>query len=433
MHKSSVQKRLSLLIFCTDDIGSNIRLLSHAKSFSELDNSKVLILAPDKTSLPKQIEQKKNIKQQYFHQFFLFPSFLSFAFYPIQLLLYTLELFITAVTYPSFDYCLVSYGESYFLSFLLSKWCNSKLIFDYPSLKWSKNDDQFAFLRKIEEKILSFGDIHICSTKAIQLVLKVRNIDSIVIHDPNRSFFDNQLDVTLNNENRMNSKEKINDKENFKRKYENDNSIYKNFDEKRKESLKILGIKQTESKIFLCGVPFPFFENSILSNLLSIGDKLSQNNSSAFFILFTSQKDEMTIKKSIENHHFSSASASSMFKVVPLHSDVYQFILSCCDFGILFYPTIFGLEYSPQLSDFIQFNLPILAFKHGAICEAVNEGVNGFIFENEIELAKLLNRILIEKSVNLNKLRCFYSSSKFDQKWEIEWKKCIDSIIYNSK
>lgn len=444
-------KRLRLLIFSTYDIGSNIRLLSHAKYFSDLDNSRVLILAPDITSLPKQIEQRKNIKQQYFHQFIQLPSFLSFIFYPLQVLFYSIELFITAITYPSFDYCLVSNEESFFLSFLLSKWCHAKLILDYSSLKWSQNDYNLGFLRKIEEKILSLADIHICSTKAIQLILKLRNIDSFVIHDPTQSFIydqnhpdiqssskpipnkkeqEGQINVNIHNniDNQETNAQNNEIDQKIPQKIEKD-SIFTNFFQRKKESFRILGISQIETEKILCGVPFLFYEDTILTNLLTIADKLIQGGSFFYFIFFPSEKDEKTIKNSIKNHRFKSKSASSRFKIVPMHSDCYRFILSSCDFAILFHTTIFGLEYSPQLSDVIQFGLPVLAFKHGPVCEAVKEGENGFIFDDEIELAKLLNRILNEKSVNLEKLRGFYSSSKFVTKWEIEWKKCFDLII----
>lgn len=436
MYKS---KSLSLLIFSTEDIGSNIRLLSHAKSFSEQSNSKVLILAPDITSLPKQIEKTKNIRRQYFHQYFSqLPSILLTILYPLKLFFYTIELFIIAITYPSFDFCLVSYGESFFLSFCLSKWCHAKLIFDYPYLKWSKKDYKIGFLRRIEEKILSFADYHICSTQAIHLVLRIRNINAFVIHDQNRlllteyynsNLSDNKHDkirAKMKNGGEINSinEENIKDSGYFGNKYQSNDFI----SNKKAEIFQILNINYNSEieKPFLCGIPIPQFNEVIISKLLAIGDKLNQHQVAVCFVLFASHKIEKNVEKEIEKHTFS----STQFKVVSLHSDAYPFILSCCDFAILFYPTLFGLEYSNELLDMILFELPIVAYKHGSVTEAVKEGKNGFLFNNEAELAKILNSILIEKSVKLADLRSFYCSSDFDQKWNVEWARCFHHILF---
>ncbi|OHT12404.1 hypothetical protein TRFO_17778 [Tritrichomonas foetus] len=397
----------SLLLFSFHDISANIRLLHHAKSFASLENSQVIILAPDISSMPKEIEKMINVKHYYLYQFVELPQFMLFFLTPIKILYYLLQLFIIMMSLQNFDFIITSNEESHILSYFLAKWCHSKLIFDYSSLKWNKYDYKLIFMRRFEEILLKLADYHICSTKAIQFILKIRKINAFVIHDPKNPVFQNTKSI-------KNAKK-------------DDSSINKSDNEKF-EVYNLIGINQKmdiqiinengrifDDSYFLIGIPFPIFSISNLKSLLTIGKALDKQNAKACFIIFVSPKIEKEITKEISKFHFSHI----IFQIFLLNSDAYAFILRNCDFGIIFNTSHYGLEYSHELSDLLACKLPILALKHGCVSEAVKEGVNGFIFENDIQLAKYLNSILIAKNVDLEKMKDSYNSNH--QNWTQEW------------
>ena len=91
--QSSIINMPSILIFSAEDIGSNYRILRHAKSVATLPNSKVQILGPDISSLPKELEKLPNIDHHYIY-LWEFPYFLDYLFFPIKILILLFQILI---------------------------------------------------------------------------------------------------------------------------------------------------------------------------------------------------------------------------------------------------------------------------------------------------------------------------------------------------
>ena len=185
------------LIFNFGDIGNNFRLLQHAKSFLSIPESHVYLIGSDDHSLPREIEYAPNLT---FIPIFIFEpnSFLSLFFFPIRFILSITQLFFITISLPTIDFIFCS-TENFLIDviccYIMRIIKNSKLIIDVSPFKWMNSKHFYQFILKIiETNQFKVADLCIVSTQAMQIILRVRKIKSILIRDFPGTFFTSQTE-----------------------------------------------------------------------------------------------------------------------------------------------------------------------------------------------------------------------------------------------
>lgn len=392
----------SLLIFSSYDIGQNYRLLRHAKSFSSLKDSHVTIFAPDVSSLPKEIEKSENINFVYLY-IWHFPYFIDFVVFPLQYLIIQFQCFLLYLkSLFSYDFVMSTPWPMFdsIFSLSLSRMFKAKLIFDISYFRLT--DKKRALIaRKMEKKVNKIADYRICSTRAIQVFLKLLNLQSSIIHDPPGAQF-------------------------------HSNKVIK------KEVFSFLGV----SERLLIAVLMPSYDSQYLNTILEDCSKLNQQSVKAAFIIFGSPKIQKEVESVINNNSQSPQSNNSDFPsklimknsslhFIPLNTDAYANVLSCCDLGILLSGTRYGFDYSPELTEIVACGIPTIVGKGGCMTEVIENGKNGFIYESKEKLYEILSSILVKKTVNLESLK--ESMKIHSSNWESEWKDFFVPLLENSK
>lgn len=394
----------SLLIFSTCDIGQNYRLLRHAKSFSSIENSKVMIFAPDVSTLPKEIEKSNNIKFSYLHTFHL-PYFLDLILFPIQYFFIQFQcIFFYFQSSFSYDFIISTPWPLLdpIFSFILSRLFKAKLIFDISRFKYT-DSKKSVMLRKMEKKVNRIANFRICSTKASQILLKLLNLSSSIIHDPPGTQFHSDKVI-------------------------------------KKEVFSFLDISERP----LIAVLMPTYDTEYLNTILDDCSKLDQQKIKIAFIIFGNPKIQKEIE-SIINHNSNlpqnqikannfplklSLNYSSLH-FVPLNTDAYANILSCCDIGILLNGSIYGFDYSPELTELVACGIPTIVGRGGCMTEVIEDGKNGFIFNSKSQLYEILSNIFVEKKENLNSMKKSMKMRGSD--WDKEWESFFGPLLNDIK
>lgn len=380
----------SILIFSAEDIGSNYRILRHAKSFATLPNSKVQILGPDISSLPKELEKLPNIDHHYIY-LWEFPYFLDYLFFPIKILILLFQILIFSlksnikyeiILFPSISFF------TYFGAKFLSKIFKAKTVIDISLFKHTNVSNSTMFSQILEKIIIKKADYRICSTRSIQIILKCRALDSIVIHDPPGTQFSSQ-------------------------------KVHKT---------DVLSFLNVNKNSILISVPLPIYDSNFMNWIISECNSLNDQKVESTFVLFGSSKIEKTVEEMISND---SSMQFTSLRFIPMNTDAYANILSCSDFAILLTGTRSGLDYSPQLTELVSSGLPTLVAKGGCMSDVIINGENGFIYNSKDELVNLLSDILIHKKADLIKMK---ESMKLHQtNWEDEWKTSFLPILSSLK
>ena len=396
----------SLLIFSTCDIGQNYRLLRHAKSFSTLSDSHVTIFGPDISTLPKEIEKSDNINFSYLH-IWHFPYFLDYVILPIQYLFIQFQCiyfyfrssikydFVISTPWPLLDPI---------FSFILSRMFKAKLIFDI-SIFWYTDKKKSLTMRKMEKKVNRIAHFRICSTKASQVILKLFNLSSSIIHDPPGTQFYSEKVI-------------------------------------KKEVFSFLDI----SERFLIAILMPTYDIEYLNTILDSFSKLDQQAVRAAFIIFGNPKIEKEVKSVINQNsnppqgqkRSNNSPSSSNLKLrysslhfVPINTDAYADILSCCDIGILLNGSRYGFDYSPELTELVACGIPTIVGRGGCMTEVIEDGKNGFIFNSKKQFYEILKKIFVEKSVNLKLMK--ESMKNHSSSWDKEWKDFFGPLLDDIK
>ena len=393
----------SLLIFSTSDIGQNYRLLRHAKSFSSLNNSHVTILAPDISSLPKEIEKSQNIDIRYLYIFNL-PYFLNFITIPIQ------YLFIQIQCYYFFLKSLIIYDfiisrpwpflDSIF-SFSLSRMFKAKLIYDISIFKFT-DQKRSSLMRTIEKKVNRIANYRICSTRAQQVFLEIQKISSSIIHDPPGIQFSSEKVI-------------------------------------KKEVFSFLNISERT----LVAILMPIYDIDFLNMIMQNIENLDNQEVTSAFIIFGSpkiqsqvesvfnQKSNIPQNQKNQNNLLNIKLKYSSLHFIPINTDAYVNVLSCCDLGILLNGSRYGFDYTPELTELVACGIPIIVGKGGCMTEVVENGKNGFIFNSKEQLCEILSSIFVEKKIKLRSLK--ESMKSHSSNWDIEWKKFFDPLLEDFK
>jgi beta-1,4-mannosyltransferase len=106
----------------------------------------------------------------------------------------------------------------------------------------------------------------------------------------------------------------------------------------------------------------------------------------------------------------------------------YAAFLACCDAGVSLHRSSSGLDLPMKGLDMLGAGLPLLSVKYGCIGELVQEGKNGLLFDNGEELARLLQRLFVEKDPSLAGLGAGAIASA-EKKWATVWEESARPIL----
>lgn len=384
------------LIFNYGDIGYSFRLLQHAKSFSSIPESHVYIVGCDDHSLPRDIENAPNIT---FMPIFIFRPFpyLSFFLFPIRIILSIIQIFFISISITSIDF-IFSSTENLLINiiccYIICIFKKSKLIIDISPFKWM-NPKRFyqIFFKLIETNQFKVADLCIVSTQAMQIILKVRKIKSILIRDFPGNF--------------------------FTQKNESKNKIRKN-------------IKISENSLLIT-IPLNKEykdEHYFLNYLEDAGQLLNRNEIKTTFCIFGSFKNNFFNEFSKKLNNFSDKKLKFVeFRFYPINSYQYSSIVRASDFGIVFEGSKFGLDITSELNQIAACDLPIIVYKYGCVCELFRESNFAFFFTNKEEFIEIFQKNFIQKKVDFdNQKICTSKQFNWTEVWNNTILKFINSI-----
>ena len=332
------------LIISFNDLGKQFRLLRHAKSFLSKPDSNVIIVGMDQTTLPKEIERAPNFRHIYFYNFLNLFWYFKLILFPLRVLFSLFQLLFIVFRLPKIDYILMNQNEFSLFTFvsikLLVFLTKGKLILDITSIGYiSKN----RMIKVLEKSFIKNAYKRICSTKSLQAILKLSNIESFVIYD-------------------------------------SPGTIFKNCSSIKTEVLRFLGRK--EDNVYIISITFPEMNATIVRNIVHYFKQFESSGVNISFLIY----GDFKIQKTVENFFSNDQSSSHVqFHFISLNTDAYAHALGC--------------------SESYASNIPIIAYKFGCMSELIKNGENGFIFSDFDELINYIQQIFIYKTIDLNLLK----------------------------
>lgn len=380
------------LIFYYGDIGYNFRLLLHAKSFCTLSESHVYLIGSDDHSLPKEIENTPNLSFMPIILFNPFP-YLSFFFFPLRFILSLFQIFFICFSITSIDFIFCSTDNlliDVICCNIASKFFNAKLIVDVSPFKWMNSNRLYKFILKIvETNQIKLADLIIVSTQAMQIILKVRKINSILIRDFPGTLFSSNKEI------------------------------------KRKEN--------SQSNQFLISVPLnkSYKDNQQFSSYIEAAEKLlNDNHIKTKFLIFGSLKNQSFYNFSLKRNEAESVRNDNYveYQFFPINSYQYSSLMQISDLAIIFEGSKYGLDLTSEIIQVASVNKPVIVYKYGCVLELFRNSKSAFFFENKDEFIKLFIKIFIQKEIDLHTLPTGHQN-QFN--WTETWNNSI--LIYIQK
>ena len=383
------------LLFSFSDIGRNERILMHATNLSKEKKMKIYVCGFDRSNIPNEIANDKNIQFIYIFPFINAPIILNTLLWPIQFIFYLIQMIAVTINLPQLSIILITsnfYFSEICIGLLLSK-INSKIsdnikakkpfiIADILSFKWFESPTS----KNIAKKMLSLTDMIITPTHSMQVILKIGGLQSFVIENiPDQSF-------------KPNKKLKPN-------------------------VCEILNIPLSS---YLICVPIPTFDHDIFKCIEDSARGIKDCERNICFVIFGNGKSQSIFQKKVKNLNNSNESKNIKFAFFTFQYDIYPSILGACDIGIYFNENDNGTEIPLPILQMSGCCLPIISFQYGCVSEIIKNKQNGFIIENRSKLRALLHDIFIKKSIDISTLKCNHM-----EKWEQTsiWKTVFNKII----
>jgi glycosyltransferase involved in cell wall biosynthesis len=368
----------SVAVFSTSDIGAQFRLLKHAKSFSRQPLCQVFVIGADGTSLPKGLESAPNVRVQYLSPF-VFPFPFDWMLAPFSFLALLFQCLYVFFQLPPIDLLLASTGHlpNSLIAMILATVKRCKLAFDIVPFSSVQISDPISFCAQRFEHFFSrIGHIRIVSTRSMQIIMEMRHVSSFLLRDVSGTLFRPQYP-------------------------------------RKAEIARFIGV---DPDSVIISIPLPDLRADHLDILAGIARQLDRSlRVKTVWVLFGNAKG----RKSLETQLKASTFTNVIFKDFGLYTDAYSQIMGASDLGICFVGSHHGLDVSSELVAMATCQLPILVFRYGCIAEYVKDGETGFYFSDASSLMELLKQILIERSIDLDRVRekCAERTYDWDEGW----------------
>lgn len=350
---------MKVVIATSGNLGRNFRLLRMAKAISSDSSSFVHLIGGENYGIPKELERATNVRLWRLPLCNLaFPlniifGFLNFIWRCASLLCYLAAIrdahFVVCSTYDSL--------LDPILFYIVKSILRAKFVIDIAPYAYGCVSRSSIF-SIIERRVPKLGDVRIVSTKAMQSMLRLQSLTSVLIRDaPGTQFKPRPL--------------------------------------MRTQVCELLGI---DANAMIISIPVPEMTADRMSQFLSIAKSMdSITPGPVALAVFCGGKVKVGIEKACENQNF----RHLRLYIFSMNSEIYWNILGVSDLGICFNGSLAGLDISPHLLELAASGIPILAFKFGCVSEVVKNGENGFLFRTDEDLLKILQKIILEKSINI--------------------------------
>jgi glycosyltransferase involved in cell wall biosynthesis len=373
----------TLLVFCSGDLGTNFRLLQHARAFSRRPHSQVVLFGADKTSLPKEISSAPNIRHAFFAQFSL-PLAFHYVFFPFYFTFLWFQFVGVFRALPRVDFLLISTANGLLdalFAWLARLFIKCKLVFDVASYEWVRRDRRLEFFRWIERSIPKLADHRVVSTRAMQAMLSLKSISSILIRDaPGEQF-------------------------------RPDSSM-------RQPISELLAIPQDA---VLVAIPIPELAQEKVDAVIALATNIDpQLKQTIALVVFGKEKVLRTIKKRVRDTDFRNVRVL----LLSIHTELYRNVLCCADLGVSFDGSRHGFDIALELNQMIACGVPVVAARCGCVPEYITEGVTGYSFRKIEELTNVMKKLFCEDTDHVAQLkiacieRAANAERDFDRLWE---------------
>jgi glycosyltransferase involved in cell wall biosynthesis len=377
--------RQTLVVFTSGDLGAQFRLLRYALSFSRRENTRVVLVGGDRTSLPQTIRTAPNISHRFFLQYAI-PLPTGWVLLPFYYVFLLLEFLFLVCTLRRIDFFLVSSPRSFadvFAGLLARALRRCRLIVDLASFQWRPAGGGGGVAGLLERVLPRCADRCAVATRSMQLILELRGVRAALAHDPPGTRFRPNRAL-------------------------------------RGPVLELLGCGDAR----IVAIPMPNLTADRVRELADIAAELDAAAPQPLaLVVFGSEKAQRAFDHALKNVTF----AKVAVRFFGLNTDVYSQILACADLGVSFDGSRRGFDIAAELTEMCASGLPIVAYRFGCISEYIYEGENGYFFVDQKGAIEILRRLLCEDAEEIPRLRANCADRKID--WGGEFERACDQLF----
>jgi beta-1,4-mannosyltransferase len=368
---------------------------NHAVCLSKLPDMRVYLVGYPDSRLFDQLSSAPNVSLVPITPFFDYPRFLFALFAPLKIFWLVFQLISLFWRLPHLDLILVQNPPSMPtvpICWLLRVFKGKRFVIDWHNLGFSllevhKTSPTLVRIAEIFE--FSFGrfaDGHITVTKALQTKLMEQGIESTVVPDcPSESLGPVSPDT-------------------------------------RAKFAALLGLCTSDHWVVTSTSWTP---DEDMWLLLEAADRFEHYGVKLTIVITGKGPYRAAFEAEAKNRSF--GHVEFRFHFFDSYED-YLVFLGCCDVGVSLHRSSSGLDLPMKGLDMLGAGLPLLSVSYGCIDELVENGENGFLFENGDELALLLAKIFVEEQFTLAKLRNLVIAS-VKKKWGTIWEESARPVL----
>jgi beta-1,4-mannosyltransferase len=428
--QSKTQQSQSAAILVLGDLNRSPRMLNHSKAISEVmqEINEVSLIGFNGGELRSDISTDRKIKLYYIPEKInnylkKLPRFLFLVSAFIRIFLQVFFLFyILMFKIPRPKFLILQNPPGIPAMYICAVVCfmrRSTLIIDwhnygYTILQVNGRNKFITYIAKLYEKIYGrCANLHFCVSEAMKTHLKYEmGIDAINL--PDRAMKNVFRRLSLRESHEL-----------FEKYNETKGSITEMDDVDKviryKENRHILMISSTS------WTPDEDF-NLLLDSFILCEKKLSKEKdfkkvNKVLFIITGRGPSRDAFMKKVQNTNLQFFTVKSIW----LESDDYPKILGAADLGVCLHYSSSGFDLPMKVVDMFSAQLPVAAFNYDTVHELVQEGDNGFLFKTKEQLSDILEKVIIDYSINDNSedVEKFRQNLKdFNQNdWITQWQK----------
>lgn len=359
------------VIVTRGDVGREFRLLRQAQWLTHKRGIHVDMIGCAASGLPRDLTSCELFRHWEIYIFDIpFPFHICLS--PLIFIWPIIQIFIAIWKIGAADLVIASTSYSYFdviIAHLCRVILRAKLVLDIAPL--TKNDRNNALMKQVTTKLSKVADVKIVSTRGMQVVLRMKGIDSALVHDPPGTQFRRRPEM-------------------------------------REPIRELLNIDPGATMIV---VPVPETNYNAITRVIKIVQSVDELVSDpVVVIVFCDGKTGSEVEKRTNVLKMDKV----QMRVFGVNSDAYWNIMGVADLGICLRASRNGFDVSPELLEMTASGVVTIAIRYGCACEYVSDGKTGFLVADDAGLLKVLSDVIVEKTVDVAKMRVKISDYSLD-------------------